>query len=170
MCTQHMWTGLSAGLVPLQHPRHRQLTSEAAEAFLVDMGSHGDSITPMTKEVGAYLINNVTGSTFLYIPPPSFPPTSPFTFPPSAALLRQFHSLHQAYSNELALWGAGVTGQLLLSPRALVTSLLQRLEGCQDNARVSVRAQLQFLCCSDPEAALAGIRDYLTVPSFESGM
>lgn len=52
----------------------------------------------------------------------------------------------------------------------MVTSLLHKLDGCHDNVRLGVRAQLHLLSCSDGRATLVGIRDYLAVPSFKSGI
>lgn len=92
------------------------------------------------------------------------------SFSPSVAPLQQYHSLCQAYTSELTLWGTGVARQLLLSPQAMVTSLLHMMDGCHDNARLSVRAQLHLLSCSEGHATLVGIRDYLAVPSFKSGI
>lgn len=94
----------------------------------------------------------------------------PLSSSPSVAPLRQYHSLCQAYTRELTLWGTGVARQLLLSPQAMVTSLLHKLDGCHDNVRLGVRAQLHLLSCSDGRATLVGIRDYLAVPSFKSGI
>ena len=38
----------------LQHPRYRLLVSEILQTFLLYLGRHGDSVTPMTKEVGMF--------------------------------------------------------------------------------------------------------------------
>lgn len=89
---------------------------------------------------------------------------------PLVASLQQYHSLCRAYTTELTLWGTGVARQLLLSPQAMVTSLLHKLDGCHDNARLGVRAQLHLLSCSNGHATLDGVRDYLAIPSFKTGI
>ena len=90
--------------------------------------------------------------------------------PSTAPLLRQYHDLCQDYTKQLAEGRTGIARQLLPSPSVTATSLLHRLEGCHDNSRVCLRAELQMLSCNYPTAVLAGIREYLAESNFNSGI
>ena len=152
----------------MQHPSHRWLVSETLESFLLHCDHHGDSVTPMTREVGGFaniLLNLVVITACMHTHTHTHTHNTH-----TASFLRLYHSLSQMYTNNLSSWGTGVARQLLLSSRATVTSLLHRLEGCHDNDGVLVRTQLQWLSCSDPSSTILGIRDYLTVSSFASGI